>query len=115
MSDVVNALCDELALVVTRSAASTYTGGRLDTPTTAALSISASVQPLTGRDLKRLPEGSRVSDALVLFTTTELKTSGAGQSPDLIAIGGESYEVQNVEAWGNVGSFWKAIVLKTGN
>ncbi len=108
LSSVVDDMCDTLVLTVTRSSASSYTAGRLDTPT-------ASTFTITGKDLQRLPEGSRVSDARALFTTTELKTQGAAQSPDSVAIGGADYEVTTVEPWDTIGSFWKILALRKGN
>jgi len=35
--------------------------------------ISASVQPITGEDLKKLPEGIRIRDLKVIFTHTPLE------------------------------------------
>lgn len=116
LSDVVADLSDEDALTVTRaSSAPSYTNGRLDTPTTTTFTIAASVQPANSRDLERLPEGSRISDARAVFTTTELRTLGPTQSPDLVTIAGEAYEVQAVQLWANIGNYWRAVALKTGN
>lgn len=115
LSSVVDALSDETALTVTRRDPSTYTVGRLDAPSSSTITIRASVQPASGRDLKRLPEGSRVEDVLCLFTTTELLTQGVGQSPDLVTVQGADYEVQNVEVWASLGSFYKVLALKTGS
>lgn len=101
---------------VTRSSASAYgADGRLDAGTTSTLTVRAVVQPVTGRDLKRLPEGLRTDDVRQVFTATELKTQGAGQDPDSIAIGGEDYEVQTVERWADLGGYWRAIVMRKGH
>lgn len=109
LSQVVRDLSDEMALAVTRPAASTYTAGRLDTPSTTAFTIGASVQPTSGRDLKKFPEGTRISETRIVFTPTELMPR------DLVVIDGEAFEVQGAEDWGSVGSYWKAFVRKTGH
>ncbi len=102
--------------VVTRQApAKGYTAGRLDAPDTSTFTIDACVQPAGGRDLQRLPEGMRVMEIKAIFTATELKTAGSGQDPDLVTIDGEDYEVQKVERWAELGSYWKALALKVGN
>lgn len=101
---------------VTRYSASAYgTDGRLDAPTTSTFSILASVQPLTGRDLQRLPEGLRTAELLAVFTETELKTQGATQDPDSVSIDGFSYEVQTVDRWGTLGNYYRAVVAKKGH
>jgi hypothetical protein len=59
---------------VTRSATGLYVDGDY-TRTTTTLDISASVQPLTGVDLQRLPEAERTAGRYKLYTETELLTS----------------------------------------
>lgn len=96
---------------VTRPAASTFTLGRLDTPSTTTVSIQASVQPLTGRELKKLPEGLRTEELRWVYTATELRS----QPTDSIAIDGAAWAVQQVESWGTLGAYFRALVMKTGN
>lgn len=79
------------------------------------LSITACVQPLTGRELERLPEGLRGAEVLKLWTPTQLYAKTDSQSPDLIGIDGDTYECSNVERWDTLGSYFKALVLKTGH
>lgn len=101
--------------VIRRSPSAFGSDGRLDAPSTSTLSVRACVQPVTGRDLQRLPEGLRTQEILAVYSMTELYTQGTSQAPDLISIDGDSYEVQSVERWGNLGAYWKAIVLKVGH
>lgn len=84
---------------VTRTVAGSYAGGLYTPGSTSSFSIEASVQPVTGRDLKVLPEGHHSEEMVKIFTKTELKTRSPGFDPDKVAIGGETYEVKNVQAW----------------
>lgn len=86
---------------VTRRAAATITTGRAVAGATSSVTITASVQPASGRDLQRLPEGRRAIETLTLFTTTQLLVGGQGAAneADLVTIGGKVYEVQLVETW----------------
>lgn len=79
-------------------------------PTT--LSIGASVQEARGRELERLPEGLNGKRLLVVYTKTALRTRQSGAQPDVIAIGGENYQVELVEDWSALGGYYKAVVAK---
>lgn len=101
---------------VTRNSASAYgSDGRLDAPSTTTLSVEGCVQPLTGRELQRLPEGLRTRELRAFYTATELKTQGAGQDPDSIAIDGDTWQVERVERWAELGNYWKAVLIKVGH
>lgn len=74
--------------------------------------IQASVQPLGGRELMRLPEGDRERERRLVFTVDALDvTGGGGSKADVIVIDGEDWEVTNVEAWPTFG-FFKATVTR---
>lgn len=66
-----------------------------------------SIQPVTGRNLKLLPEGQYAEESRVIFTETELRTRTHSNDPDLVEIDGESWKVFNVQKWP---SFYKAMV-----
>lgn len=87
---------------VTRRLASTFTLGRaVPDPSPTTIQIVASVQPATGRELLRLPEGRRDQETRVVFTVTELFCGGqaATYEADKITIDGVVWEVQHVERW----------------
>lgn len=86
---------------VTRRAAATIDKGRDVPGRQTTLQISASVQPASGRDLLRLPEGRRATETQALFTTTLLLVGGQGSAneADLVSIEGRTWEVQNVQSW----------------
>lgn len=88
--------------------------GRYYPGTISTFNIQASVQPLKGRDLLRLPEGLRTEELVTIYTPTQLFTQGANQDPDVVTVAGLQYQVQTVEQWGPDGSYWKAIAAKLG-
>lgn len=80
--------------------------------TTSTLTISAVVQPLSGRELRRLDDGQRTTERLEVHTTTQLKVQG---EPDKISIDGKSWQVESLENWSALGNFWRAVVRKIGD
>jgi hypothetical protein len=85
-------------------------GRAVPSPST-VLVIVASVQPLSGRELERLPESFRGKETRKLYTATQLRTEGEGFSADRIAIDGASWQVEGVEDFSAAGYF-KALVTK---
>ncbi len=114
MSDVL-ALLGTGTYMVTRPLAPTLTQGRVvpgaaQTP----FATSGSMQPLSGRDLQRLPEGDRATEQLWYYTKATLLTSdvATGRVADLVNVGGVSYEVQTVEDWSASGNYYRARLSK---
>ena len=100
------------AYLVTRATDNGFTpSGVTAAPSTSTLTIQAVVVPLTGRELERLPEGLRTQEIQAVFTTTQLQSAAAGQRPDEIAVGLESWQVEHVESW-IAGAFYRAIVRR---
>lgn len=101
---------------VTRYAAASFSStGRVSAGTSSTFSITASVQPVSGREIDRLPEGLRAREVLALYTDTALQTrnSTAG-APDVVSIDGSAWEVQTVENWNSLGTFYKALLTRVG-
>ena len=97
---------------VTRKGAATYLKGRLIAASTSTFTITASIQPLTGRDMSLLPEGSRADNTKSLYTTTQLNTVGAAE-PDSLTIDSVEFEVVNVEKWEGFGEiYYRTLVRK---
>lgn len=84
---------------VTRTAAGAYTVGRYAAGGTSTFSIEASVQPVTGRDLKKVPEGHHADELRIVYTTTELRTRAPGSEPDVVTIDSEPWHVVRFERW----------------
>jgi hypothetical protein len=90
---------------VTRHAAESYVDGLLVAGSTSTFSITASVQPVTGRELQTLPEAQHGREVRVVFTTAELRTRQAGNAPDTIEIDGETWAVERQEGWNAFGGY----------
>lgn len=75
------------------------------------LTVFATEQPLTGRDLVRIEEGDRSRERRKLYSADELFVSreGAGNAADIVTIDGIQFQVENVEKWSG---HWKAILVK---
>ncbi|MCP3685999.1 MAG: hypothetical protein GY861_25420 [bacterium] len=90
------------ALTVTRYGAGTIDDyGEYTNGSTSTVSITASVQPVTGKNLESLPEGRQTKEAYYLFTDTELLTSRDKNKADTTEIFSDTYEVINIEKWQN--------------
>jgi hypothetical protein len=86
--------------------------GRWAGETEAPLTIRASVQPSSPKDLQALPENRRTHASFTLYTDTLLRTVES-QNPHRVRLFGDDYEVVAVEAWQNgVRPHFKAIVQK---
>lgn len=86
---------------VTRRAAVTYVNGLPVRATPTTFALVASVQPLSGADLHRAPEGLRRTDARKAYTSLGnpgLRTVlQAAHEADLITVDGVRFEVYHVE------------------
>jgi hypothetical protein len=82
---------------VTRTPAGSYVNGRYTPGTPATFTITAVVEPSSGREIKVLPEGQFAEDVKVLYTATELFTMSPTSVPDTIAIGGDNYSVAKID------------------
>ncbi len=82
--------------------------------------IPAVVQPATGRDLLRLPEGDRSKGAIIVHTKRRLRTSlesrGLMADEILYTPGGDAepirYTVATSGDWSIAGGFYRCIALK---
>lgn len=90
-------------IVRKRRIAGTYVAGEwVEGSLEADQTFKMSVQPATGRDLLRLPEGLRTRDVVKIFCGLgELRTADERTNlvADRIVYLGEEYEVVAVEAW----------------
>jgi hypothetical protein len=81
---------------VTRTAPGTYTNGEWVNGASSTVPIMATIQPVSDQDLKALPEGTRSSDVVKIYTETLLYTvedKGVNQQPDRITWFGAVYEI----------------------
>jgi hypothetical protein len=75
------------------------------------ITIIGSLQPLSGDEIVRIPEGDRTRERRKIYSLGLLKTedeSNEGKA-DLVIIDGLKWQVERVEAWP---SFWKAFLVR---
>lgn len=90
---------------ITRFSPGDYGGavenGRFRPGPTETFEVRASIQPLTGEQLLRLPEGERTRERIIIFTAAQLRTTRQSEvaMADRVAYRGEQFEVESVEAW----------------
>lgn len=84
--------------VLTESAGS-YVQGIFTPGTRSVITIQASVQPMSGKDMVTAPEGRRIDDMIKVYADVELKQAdtGTNQQPDLIVWRGYAYEVVSID------------------
>lgn len=104
-------------LTVRRYAAGTYSTitGKWVEGGTNDFTISASVQPLRGKEVELLPEARRESQSYKLYTDIQLLTVDTSNSknPDRVQINGTWHEVLIVEDWQNdLINHYKIVVVK---
>jgi hypothetical protein len=114
VSDVIDALATGI-YTVSRPGQTTYLNGRRQPPTTTSFDIRAAVQPATGRQLDRLPEGLRTHEAIAIWTRTELRTENANGEPDVISVGGFDYQIDAVNRWQPSGGYFMALATRVSS
>jgi hypothetical protein len=113
LDDVVSSLATGTYTVSRRSAGTYDANGQYVDGSISTLTISASCQPLSGRELQRLPEGARNRESRVFYTRTELKSVDGvtGAPPDVVEVPGVGFfEVHLVEDRSTSG-FWRVVGL----
>lgn len=101
---------------VQRASAGNFAKARYGPNGLVNFSIKASIQPLNGRDLLRLPQGSRTEWYIKVITQAPLRTviAPAGNVADVITYGGNTFEVEKVFDWSESGGFTVAYAKKQG-
>jgi len=113
MADVI-ALLASGTYSVTRPGITGIDSGRRVAGVTTSFSITASVQPASGRQMDRLPEGLREREGMTLWTPTELRTAqvSEGIEADLVSIDGSTFEVVAIDRWAALGNYYRATVTR---
>ena len=91
----------------------TYVKGRWQEGAESETVITASVQPVTGRELQMLPQTFMSRETVKVYSKDELFQGSreSGRSPDSIVWQGKRYEVNIVEDWSAHGSYYKAFAV----
>lgn len=83
--------------------------------TTSTFAVAGSLQPVSGRELRDLPEGQRGDEIRVLYTLTELRTRIGTHQPDKLSIDGETWVVIKTEKFDAFGeTHYRVYVSRTG-
>lgn len=99
---------------VTRYTSPGYVNGRAQPAVASTFGVLGCLQPLSGRQLDRLPENLRGREVMSLYCTVELKTGGEGVQPDVVAADGATWQVQQVERWATLGNYYRVLLCKQG-
>lgn len=100
---------------VTRTAPGTYdANGKFVAGATSTLAgVVATVQPVSGRQLRDVPEGQRGDELRVIYTETELWPRTPSQAGDRITLDGEAWVIVRAERWQGLGGVhWRAYAAR---
>lgn len=106
MSGPIRAFATDTIAVSRPSVSYGANGRRVDGDPAPPVTLRACVQPASGKDLLRLPEGDMASEVLAVWVV------GVVEVGDRLTIGGGAYEVQTVERWGPAGRYVKALARR---
>lgn len=99
-----------------RGGTPTNVGGRPSFPATTDTTILGSLQPVSGSDLQKLPEGDRSRVVMKLYAQAELRTATPGGAPaDEVTFGGVRYLVYQSQPWpavGGIPAHWRCLLVK---
>lgn len=107
MRPTIAALATE-SIKLMRFAAGTYdSNGRLVVGSNTITTVEVSLQPLSGKDLYRLPEGFQTAGVVAVWSPSELRTE------DLIKTAtGDQYQLEVMQDWNLAGMYYKAVGKK---
>lgn len=90
-----------LPYTVTRqTTARTFVKGREVPPATTQFEVQATIQPITGREVLKLPEGERSENQIKIYSATKLNVATeAGIAGDVITYDSDDFEIVAVENW----------------
>lgn len=106
LSFVVSALSTG-SVTVTRYNPTSYTDGRADARTVASTTTArGSIQPISGADLRRLPEASRYGDVKSIWVSAQVLKG------DELEIDGARYQVEHIADWDAAGNYTKTVARR---
>lgn len=90
-----------------------YVNGFWVEGSSSTFNILATVQPVSGLEMQSLPEGRRESQAVKIYTSTQLRTIEDSKNPDILLAFGYEFEIATVEPWqSNLINHYKCIAYK---
>lgn len=103
------------SLNVRRAVTGTHVDGIYQPTSTTTITTDAlhtSVQPISGRALRDLPEGQRSEDTRWLWTTTELRTRTPSNDPDIVELEGDDWRVIKIERFRILDDFHRVTITR---
>jgi hypothetical protein len=70
------------------------------------VSTFGSIQPISGKELHRIPEALRQSDIRTFYIKAEITTDGTGRYPDILIFKSKRFQVISTSPWLNFGEGW---------
>lgn len=91
--------------------------GRPSIPEPIEDTIEAWVQPVSGDDIEKLPQGRRTNEVVKIYSLDEIFSASTSDAdmPDVIEIDGAEFEVENIYDWDDDGAYWKALAVRKGD
>lgn len=107
LGGIVLSMANETVTVARYTRDSYDSHGRLNTRANAVTApAQMSVQPITGAELKRLPDGMDATEGCSLWSISALRTR------DLVTCSRGQFEVFHVEPWDTTAGYCKALARK---
>ncbi len=97
---------------VTRRATGSLANGDWTPGASSTFTVEADLQPLSGNDLKILPEGQHGEEMQKLYLSVELFTARLDKEADQITIDGAEWKVINVRKYTILTGNFKVIVAR---
>lgn len=109
--------CIDLASVpvtIIRHLRSARVKGRSPDPVTKKILAETSIQPMTGKDLERLPEGMKTTGTKKIYSTVELMTVKTSECrvPDRVLYKSETYQIEESDDWQDLGGYFKYVATR---
>lgn len=98
-------------LTVRRYAPGSYVAGKYVPGATSAPACLASVQPLSGNEIVRIPEGDRQRERKKLYAADLLQISNEAvmqKADEILGLEGRDWQVESVQKWTD---YWKCIIV----
>lgn len=108
LTPAIDAFSEEV--IVTRAnTPSTTKGRKTDEGAKETFTASGSFQPMTQKELMRLPEGQRNSGRSKFYSACELLTVELStcNTPDELEVNGVAYQVDKVDDWNTIAGFFR--------
>jgi len=106
------------SISITRSGGGVYDSSGIYQPNMGStLTVDANVQPLRGKELMLLPEGSREKESLKILTYVELMQviEATGQEADVITWQGRQFKIHSVGYFGHLIPHYESIAIRINN